>query len=63
MTEQELIDYALKCIRGEEPVFELAHKIAQAREVRMEEVMFRQGMTRGGEVRRLLKEAETQALY
>jgi hypothetical protein len=40
MTEQDLVDYALKCIRGEEPVYELAHKIAAARGVSLVKAMF-----------------------
>jgi hypothetical protein len=63
MTEQEMLDFALMCIRGEKPLYELGHMIRDARNVRMEEVMFGKNLKHGFEVKLLLKQAEHAAQY
>ena len=61
MSDDELLDYARQCIDGTAPLYELAHKIADARPGRsFTQVMFG-ACEDESEARVLLKEAETAA--
>lgn len=60
-TEDELLAYARECIRGEKPLFELAHMIGAFRQTTFTEIMFGKLRNEMG-ARLALKKAEYEAL-